>query len=384
MTTLVLAALALPACGDKDDNIPPWDQDCSIPVNDALDYAPIGDYAVGTTTFTLPADDAAPYPRRIQLWYPATEPGDTTLTLADYVSGDDRVEFEAAIDEAPEGCIVEETFTYADLPVAQSPNQFPLLLFSHCLGCTRFSSLNIMASLASHGYVVASADHLQTSWFERENVSAASLTAEALAIRTADMRAMLDALTSETIDAPALVQDIHAMVDIQRVGALGHSFGSITSANLVTTTQADRRIHAWAGLAAPPSALVGPKVSEFNIPALLLIAQEDNSITSIGNLLIETDYKKLPAPKFLLSFPDMGHFSITHISGLGGEMMEGCGEGLRQTNRQPFVYPDARLEMERSAIALVAFFDFALNGERRAPRTLYCDTGATTKGELKD
>lgn len=370
------------ACGDDEPTPGPSEE---IPLTceelgDVDRYEALGDLAVGSSALTLHYGEGIS--RDLHVWYPAAEPG-PQASFIDFIRPDERARFEAEASETPAACLVEETAASLDLTPATGTR--PLLVFSHCLGCVGPSMAKVFSTLASHGFVVAAVTHDDTSWYAEDGSDVAHLNTTELASRSADLIAALDVLTA-TPSTQATLQGeladaVLAQIDAERVGLFGHSFGSITSANVVTLEEGSDRVHAWVGIAAPPGTLTGPKVSDFHLPSMMVIAEEDNSITAVGNYLMEQNWERIPGPKFLLSFADMGHFNFTHLTGLGGNFVEGCGEGLRQTNGQPFTYMPPEKAMEDLSSALVAFFDHALRGSAEGSGYLRCVAPASVRAK---
>ena len=88
-------------------------------------------------------DDA--YPERalpMTIWYPAANPDD----LEESVTYQEQL-------------VVVEGHALRDAPPAADTAPFPLIVFSHGSGGTRFQSIYLMEHLASHGFVVMAVDH---------------------------------------------------------------------------------------------------------------------------------------------------------------------------------------------------------------------------------
>ena len=142
-------------------------------------------------------------------------------------------------------------------PIAREEKPFPLLLFSPGLGSSPYEYSVQLEDLASHGYVVAALEHPKDTlavvlpvgkviafdgepWGRYRSPSGP----EALRFYQAranvwaeDLKFVLEQLTTATDDASPL----HAVIDLERVGAFGHSHGGRSAA---TACILDSRIRA--------------------------------------------------------------------------------------------------------------------------------------------
>src|SRR5690606_39011641 len=99
---------------------------------------------------------------KVQVWYPAK-----------HVPNSQAAPYVADLDEFTDPKTYEpylhvKTHAVADAPVARAGKPFPVLVYNHGGGWSRFSATFQMEELASHGYVVMSVDHTgfsQTSKF---------------------------------------------------------------------------------------------------------------------------------------------------------------------------------------------------------------------------
>ena len=107
------------------------------------DLEPIGQgpYDVGVQTITINAESERPL--TVDVWFPIDDAGDAPLHQYTLIPG---------------------AFDTSDLAVAASPSAiaegpFPLVIYSHGSGGLRYIASNYTETIASHGYIVASADH---------------------------------------------------------------------------------------------------------------------------------------------------------------------------------------------------------------------------------
>ena len=197
---------------------------------------PTGEYAVGVRTIYL-TDGSRGRELVTQIWYPA-EPQGSPARYARRLELSRLHSYEAEI----------RTNAYQDAPLAASGGAFPLVLFGHRWGGTRTQDTFLAEELASHGYIVAATDHpgnaarVETRDGRVVTGQMGSLIDPArgvaqvmaswnaqLEVWTADDEFVLNALAAASGETGWL-QD---RVDMDRVGAVGHSFGGASSMRLL-------------------------------------------------------------------------------------------------------------------------------------------------------
>ncbi len=202
-------------------------------------------------------------------------------------------------------------------PVSEHPDRFPLILYSHASYGHRRQSALLLTHLASHGYVVAAADHTGNTAAEWGGVAAGAPAlpaaereariARMISHRVPDLRFLLDALLSD----PAGV--VSSSIEPTRIGLLGWSFGGW--AVLATLEQDDRFgavvAMAPAGSSKPLPGII-PATLTFawkrEVPALYLVAERDRFTPLDGEHEL---FARAPSPKrmFVLGGADHGHFA---------------------------------------------------------------------------
>jgi len=111
------------------------------------------------------------------------------------------------------------TPTYRD--VARAPGAFPLILYSHGSGGVRFENLVLAVHLASHGYVVVSADHPGDTLLDSSEDMNAILTS-----RPRDISFLIDQFLGFNAEAGNFFA---GAIDGDRIGATGWSYGGYTA-----------------------------------------------------------------------------------------------------------------------------------------------------------
>ncbi|MFF0338687.1 alpha/beta hydrolase family protein [Kribbella sp. NPDC004875] len=223
---------------------------------------PTGPFPIGTTELHLVdhgRDD--PYvPGRarelmISIWYPASRsaaPAPYLQPLTAQVYGEGA----AAALEQPLGTIDwTGAKSHAGLLAPVLPGRRPVVLFSPGFGVPRGLASITVSELASRGYVVVTVDHTyEVAGVDfpggRLEVQTLPTTPYALLARDArygDLRFVLDSLAvlarGENPDAEQrrLPEGLGTLLDLDRIGAYGHSAGGITSLDLLV---ADPRVRA--------------------------------------------------------------------------------------------------------------------------------------------
>ncbi|RKS05928.1 platelet-activating factor acetylhydrolase isoform II [Nocardiopsis sp. Huas11] len=233
---------------------------------------PTGPHEVGRTDLHLvdPArghpwvDGATERDVMVSLWYPA-EP-DEADEHAPYVSPATGSALASDLEQVglPRSAVDFDSSranAFADADAALTAGPFPVVLFSPGFGVSRSLNTANAEELASQGYVVAAMDHpyepdavelpdgrvLRTRVPDRETPS----YREAITIRTADSRLVLDALDdlaaggSPQVGGEPLPDGLAESLDTDRTGMFGHSAGGLTTAQVML---ADDRVDAGMNL----------------------------------------------------------------------------------------------------------------------------------------
>jgi predicted dienelactone hydrolase len=211
----------------------------------------------------------------LEVWYPA----DATYAGRDVAEdGGDRYELLPGLPLVGQDAVRDAT------PAA---GRFPLIAFSHGYGGHRRQSTFLCTHLASHGYVVAAVDHrgntirdvFEQTIAARAGKAAPDLLAtlaEFIAHRPGDASWMID----RVLDGSA--GDIASLVDAERIGVAGHSFGGWTA---LAVAGSDTRIRAALPLAPAGGRLDLPanplaEALDFgwrrDVPVLFVVAERDS------------------------------------------------------------------------------------------------------------
>jgi len=263
LRSIIILGCALLAAACAADQAPP--ETSETPENPAIPERPFavptGPHAIGMTEYRwTDADRPEPFTRdpddlrsvAVRVWYPAAE----SAGAGDAMYLPDPAEF----GDAEDFVAVTHVRTNAIADAAPAAGPFPVLVYHHGGGWTRFTSTFTTEELASHGYVVVSVGHngFNRTQFLPDGASVApdtltfpeptgDLLADALGSWdylddhhfpewVADARFVLDQL--ETLNGSGLFA---GRLDLDRIGMYGWSFGGATS---IEASVVDERVKA--------------------------------------------------------------------------------------------------------------------------------------------
>jgi len=319
------------------------------------DYGQAGPHPVGHARIEI--DDASgTRVLPVEIWYPAdpaeAKAAEAGVPLEEFEPpGPERDVLVDLVADAPADCTRTRTRSAAQALPAEAAAPYPLVVFSHCHECVRFSLFSIAERLASHGFAVAGVDHVNNTLYDAQAGTG-----------------VLDVLLDP--GAPELPPELAGRFDATRVGAMGHSFGAVTTGRVL---QDDDRVRAGLVIAAPIQSPLfpGTALADIEEPMLMMLAQEDNSILEIGNNLLRSNFADANPPVWLVEFADAGHWSFSDVCGLVPAFDPGCGEGVRQTEPgTPFTYLDNELARDTAASYAARFFAAYLRDEAAADAAL--------------
>lgn len=249
--------------------------------------APTGPFRVGvreadmvdrsrSDPFTRRTDD----PRRftVSIWYPTSSVG----KAAAYIQRPGEL---ADPLQAILGARVK-TNAILNAPLAAAPKPFPVVIYNHGFGANRQNGVFLAEHLASHGYVVVSAEHFTpggatarfmdgTAFRPDENLPPVQ-TGDVVA-DTRRFEAYLTRLVHIwSLDTRFLISSLsrgdlgflHGRIDVDRIAVVGTSLGGATA---LETAAEDRRIRATVNL---DGSLFG-RVIETGVPSPSLMLRHD-------------------------------------------------------------------------------------------------------------
>ena len=308
----VLVGLTLVACSDDDEN-------GDAPLTDAGydDVAAVGqdvdeDVAedVGDDElaqcelfdehgpFEVGVIDIADGELEAAIFYPATdEAGEMarfSYDLRQWLPEDDRDTIPD--DDAPHFEV------NAAVDAEAAPGPFPVVLFSHGLAGYRYQSSTLLAHLASWGFVVASAEHVERNLgrIVGELTPDGDNAAETL-------RTLVDYLDDAHDDAS---HQLAGRLDLGRVAATGHSMGGAGAVSMV----GEPGVQAGIFYASGPNLAADQERLDAR---LLWMAGSTDRI--IPPSTIEGAYELEEAPKSYLEILQAGHLAFSDICAIGAD-----------------------------------------------------------------
>ncbi len=362
----ILASVAILGCASEDKNLA---TNPSAP----LDPTRPGPFPVGNTCIHL-VDHSRRDPSYrsdrqllVEVWYPAAA-GTSGLSegrIVDFVHEKwvDLVKLVFGL-ILPEEEMENLYRTTGSVPGAQPDDEhgpYPLILFSHGNGGIRFQNHTLARHLASHGYVFAAPDHTENAAFTALPkdlvIYNPLLMPKSFLDRPQDLEFVLDDLLERNMSGSGDL--LEGIMDTERIAISGHSFGGPA---LMILAQLDPRFKAGLDLAGPYISLA---LFSLEIPMMYMIGLEDKTVGNPYNSWIVGVYENSPPPKFLLQFPDGGHYTFTDACGMTPTLFgtgDGCGEGTRYEDGSSFTYIDHQLAQAIQHAYITAFFDYTLKG----------------------
>ena len=246
-----------------------------------LVFTELGEYPVGVRTLELGGE---PGQQPLSVWYPADSDAVAGMETEVYDSAQAiPAAFRALIPESMQSAV--ETNSYRDAPLADG-SPYPVVIYSHGFGGHRDVAIFLTTHLASHGFVVASPEHIH-----RNLPAQAFGTAEFSPEKDqADVANTLAALDTAFGDA----------VDTARVGVIGHSAGARTALDALANESVLAAIPLAGGGEAPPEAA--------SKPILVVVAELDLTVPTESSL---ASYDSAPGPRTFVNLAQAGHNSFT-------------------------------------------------------------------------
>ncbi|MEM6293737.1 MAG: hypothetical protein AAGA54_20855 [Myxococcota bacterium] len=300
-STTDAAASSSSSGGDVPDGPQPSGPD------NAIDPAAPGPYPVGVLTleFEDPTRENG-RPLITEIWYPATDDAigmDTVTYTVEDIFRPDAVEI---LGNDLNSQIA--TTAVRDAPMRADDGPFPVIFFSHGSGGIRMQSTYYTVDMASHGYVVVSTDHIGNTL--SDIIVDGDLTTEALLQSLGDRPADLFYVREELelLDAADPLAEI---MDFDRVGVTGHSFGALTSLRwmaqgaevdaVVAQTPPGMDI-TWVGISTP--------LADFDTPIQLQVGGVDGTTPPEQ---ADTIWEAASTPRARMTITNAGHFTYSDM-----------------------------------------------------------------------
>ena len=296
------------------------------------DPSKMGPFSVGVTTRIefdynrVGLDGTGPRKLVTEIWYPAAPLAETQ----------DRVSYNVE-DVLPPELIAKlgditlpsfETEAVRDALPNKAHGPYPVILFSHGSMSIRFQSTFLTVFLASHGYVVISPDHEGNTFAQlgEGNTLEIDDQIESLIDRPGDLLYYIDRY--DDFDEGDL---LHGLLDWEKIGVSGHSFGAVTT---LRAAGLDSRIDAIAPQCPAGYSLtwldIERRLEDLNIPVMVQMAEGDMTTPPA---MAESIWEHVTEPGYYLSLKTAGHFTYSDLCLLGTETIRqaeeaGIGGGL--------------------------------------------------------
>lgn len=202
-----------------------------------------------------------------------------------------------------------------DSPPPSTDGPFPLVVYSHGSGGVRYVASYFTELLASHGFVVYSADHTGDTATDR--IVGSDTTPELNAFnRATDLPHVIDFALSENDrqDSP-----LAGIVDPERIGTAGHSFGGFTAiaaatgfANGEGTVEPDKRIKAVALMAPYTELIDDATLGKLDVPSMIVTGTLDDT-TPIAPETERPFSLASGTPRYKVDLIGGGHQSFTDV-----------------------------------------------------------------------
>jgi dienelactone hydrolase len=328
----------------------------------------MGPFPVGVTTTVFVdksrTDNFTKEPRTLvtEIWYPASDDARRLPVnkYSQFYPGGVTVEIDELLKKFYKMSAAEIDKIYlndAHRDAVVRKGRFPLVVFSHGNGGTRNQNTFWCDYLASHGYIIVSADHTGNARMTVINgkpiVFQASERQNSAKDRPLDMIFLLDQMTAWDKGAD---KRFAGRIATERAAATGMSFGSFTAH---WVTDQDPRFKAMIAMSGAPDTH-----TNLSIPSLRMLGVEDRTIGERGNALIRANHAKHTGPSFLLELKNGGHYSFTDIFKINRNFGDGAGQGKRQATGEPFEYTSMEDTYKIINSYSVAFLGYYLKGQK--------------------
>lgn len=326
-----------------------------------------GPFPVGVmTTLFVDAgrlDNFTKQPRTLvtEIWYPATDDARRMPKnkYSDFIPGGVTPEIDELIKKTYKMSAAEIDKIYWNEAHRNAPvrkGRFPLVVFSHGNGGSRNQNTFWCDYLASHGYIIVSADHTGNARWTiidgKPVLFQASERQNSAKDRPLDVSFLLDQMIRWDKGAD---KRFAGRVDTEHAAITGMSFGSYTAH---WAADQDHRFKAVIAMSGAP-----PSHTNLTVPSLRMLGDEDRTIGVAGNAAIRDNHAKHTGPSFLLELKNGGHYSFTDMFKINKHFGDGVGEGKRRETNEPFEFTSMEATYKIVNSYSVAFLGCYLKGE---------------------
>ena len=327
-----------------------------------------GPFPVGVTTAVFidssRTDNFTKQPRTLvtEIWYPATDDARRMPKnkYSDFIPGGVTPEIDELIKKTYKMSAAEIDNIYwneAHRNAGVRKGRFPLVVFSHGNGGSRNQNTFWCDYLASHGYIIVSADHTGNARYTIINgkpiLFQASERANSAKDRPLDVSFLLDQMIRWDKGAD---KRFASRIDTDHAAITGMSFGSYTAH---WASDQDPRFKAVIAMSGAP-----PSHTNLTVPSLRMLGTEDRTLSVGGNSTIRDNHARHTGPSYLLELKNGGHFSFTDMFKINKHFGDGVGEGKRRETNVPFEFTSMETTYQIINSYSVAFLGYYLKGEK--------------------
>jgi predicted dienelactone hydrolase len=327
-----------------------------------------GPFPVGVTTTvfidTKRTDNFTKQPRTLvtEIWYPAANEARRMAKnkYSDFIPGGVTPEIDEVITKTYKLSASQMDKTYWNEAVRNAPvrnGRFPLVVFSHGNGGSRNQNTFWCDYLASHGYIIVSADHTGNARWTiidgKPVVFQGGERANSATDRPLDVRFLLDQMIKWDKGAD---KRFKGRIDAERAAVTGMSFGSFTAH---WASDQDPRFKAVIAMSGAP-----PSHSNLTVPSLRMLGTEDRTLGVPGNNAIRDNHAKHTGPSYLLELKNGGHYSFTDMFKINKSFGDGVGAGKRRDTNEAFEFTGMETTYKIINSYSVAFLGYYLKGEK--------------------
>lgn len=327
-----------------------------------------GPLPVGVTTTIFidksRTDNFTKEPRTLvtEIWYPATDDAakQPKNKYSNFIPGGITAEMEFMLKAAYKMGSADIDKLYWNQAVRDAKvrqGRYPLVVFSHGNGGSRHQNTFWCDYLASHGYIVVSADHTGNARVTIINgkpiLYQVAERANSAKDRPLDMSYLLDQMIAWNKGAD---KRFAGRIDTARVSATGMSFGSMTS---IWVADQDPRFKAVIAMSGARG-----QHTNLTVPSLRMLGTEDTTIGAEGNASIRDQHARHTGPSFLLELKNGGHFSFTDMFKINKNYGDGVGRGKRRATGEPFEFTSMEESYKIINSYSIAFLGYYLKGQK--------------------
>ena len=327
-----------------------------------------GPFPVGVTTTvfidTKRTDNFTKQPRTLvtEIWYPAANEARRMPKnkYSDFIPGGITPVTDELITKAYRMNAAQMDKTYWNVAVRNAPvrnGRFPVVVFSHGNGGTRNQNTFWCDYLASHGYIIVSADHTGNARFtiidEKPVLFQGGERNNSATDRPLDVRFLLDQMIKWDKGAD---KRFKGRIDTERAAVAGMSFGSFTAH---WVSDHDPRFKAVIAMSGAPASH-----TNLTVPSLRMLGTEDRTLGVPGNNAIRDNHAKHTGPSYLLELKNGGHYSFTDMFKINKSFGDGVGAGKRRDTNEAFEFTDMETTYKIINSYSVAFLGYYLKGEK--------------------